>query len=451
MVEAVSRKKANHPSHHHHLAKADTREIYPAFRARWHCDACRRILDGMKDSLVSGQEGEEPDNRTAYHCPQCNYDICTQCFRGDLHPFHHHRLKKARAPLLYPETEGQWRCDACKRIFTEMAEQDCYTCQDCQVDLCSRCYKGEWKHVLHSIASEGHSLMPVNPVIKYHYYYDWTCDNCHRRFDYSNTPEVMFHCPLCQFDLCPDCYTGTKHHLHQHNLVEASISLLRVRHCTHCRTVISERYARACRDPSCNFTLCNKCYYTVKPVPHPFHPSHPLELCDPAATYPQSGGLWHCDRCTSNHPRKEASPLSPEEPMHHCEKCQFDLCQRCYRQGLGDKIPPHRDQMVHVTPMEIQGQLPTFQRYTMQHYSMERPVTGFQPLSYLHDPLAPPRRLCLICERNLAVYTFVHNGQPHYERNSKICCYTCGMDAVRYKRRCPLCNQVPDEISNLSD
>lgn len=446
MVEAGIhglRKKPNHPSHKHYLTKSDTREIYSSYEAKWHCDSCERIFDGLKDGFVSDEDSEEPDNRNAYHCHLCNYDICTQCFRGTFHPFHKHRLKRAHASILYPEASGQWRCDACKRVFTELTEQDCYTCQDCHVDLCTNCYKGRWRHALHN--SDSHTLMPVHPEIKYHYYYDWSCDNCYRVFHSANTPEVLFHCQDCQYDLCPDCFTGKKHHLHQHNLVEVSRRHIRQR-CSECRDVITERHARVCRDLACDFTLCDRCYYTSKPKPHPFHPAHPLELCDAAEVYPQSAGMWHCDRCTSNDSRKEPSPLSPQNPMYHCEICQFDLCQQCYQQGLRDKRPAQP-----VSLLETEEPMPVFQRYAMQHYSTARPVTGTQPLSYLHNPTVPPRRLCLICGKNPAVYTFVHRGQPHYEYNSKICCYTCGIDTVNYKRRCPVCNRVPENVTNLSD
>ncbi len=384
MAVTQRKKPPNHPSHHHHLAKADTREIYAAYQAKWHCDACERVLDGMKETFISSEDSEEPDNRMAYHCHQCNYDICTQCFKGNLHPFHTHRLKKAVADILYPETGGQWRCDGCKRVFSELTERDCYTCLKCQKDLCKKCYKGEWKHALHN--SEGHKLMPVHPEIEYRYFYDWSCDNCQRIFTDANTPEVFFRCTTCQYGLCPDCFTGVKHHLHQHNLVEVNTGQLS-KYCSHCHTAIKDRHAHVCRDPSCSFILCNKCHYSSEPKSHPFHPAHPLELCDAAEMYPQSGGMWHCDRCTSSSPYKEPSPLQPTDPMYHCEKCQFDLCEPCYLKGLKTE----RSEEHLVRPTEVEGR-PSSRRYylTEPPVPQRRPVTGMQPLHYLHKPYEKP-------------------------------------------------------------
>ena len=108
-MELPAKKKPNHPCHLHALSKVDTREIYGAYEAKWRCDACQRTFDGFKDGFLSSEEEEETDNRHTFHCSLCNFDLCTQCFKGHIHTFHWHRLKMARAPLIYPDTNGQWR------------------------------------------------------------------------------------------------------------------------------------------------------------------------------------------------------------------------------------------------------------------------------------------------------------------------------------------------------
>ena len=437
-------RKLNHISHEHALVKVDTRDVYPTYQARWHCDTCGKIFDGMKDGSISREDSEEADNRHAYHCHHCNFDVCSQCFRGHLHPYHNHRLKAASATLLY--TGGRWECDGCKRLFSELTETMCYSCQKCEVDLCKRCFNGEWHHILHTGMGRGHSLKPINPEIKYHYYYNWSCDNCQRVFSDGHTPPVLYHCSTCQYDLCPECFTGKKHHLHPHNLIEVTSSKLRQFNCSKCRIRITEPRCHACRDSLCNFVLCNSCYFS-KPKPHPYHPEHPLEQCDAGEVYPQSGGLWHCDHCTSSSPSRQPVPLSPTEKMYHCEKCQYDLCESCYLRGLEVRTKPKL-----TSPMQTHDEeTPSYQPYKFAYYSTKPPsvsqhhsFTGMQSFSYLHNPKAPPEKVCLICNRYPATQTFVHRGQPHYERNSKISCHKCASDVLNYKRKCPLCGEVPD-------
>lgn len=110
-----------HPFHHHELALRDTRDIYKRYEARWRCDCCKRPFDGMSD---------EEGHRNAYHCHQCTsgFDLCSDCFKGYRHQFHRHRLMPAKSTLCYPQTDGQWRCDACKLVYGKPTGQRCYHC-----------------------------------------------------------------------------------------------------------------------------------------------------------------------------------------------------------------------------------------------------------------------------------------------------------------------------------
>ena len=440
------KKKWNHPCHLHALNKADTQEIYGSYQAKWRCDTCQKVFDGFKDGILSSESGEEAESRHSYHCTQCNFDICTQCFRGYLHAFHFHRLQKARAPLIYTETNGQWRCDACKRVFNELTEQMCYHCQLCAVDMCEKCFRGEWSHVLHK---GEHFLKPVDPRIEYRYHYDWICDNCQKTFSRRNTPNVFFHCSECQFDLCPDCFMGEKHYLHQHRLARIKHSrhtTLSLPYCSHCTTQISGPAYHVCHNPTCQYTLCGKCYAS-SPQSHPYHPEHPLERCDASEVYPQSCGMWHCDHCTSL--TKEPSPLPPSEPMYHCMKCEYDLCEQCFENGL--KKQNMAPEEAAVRPIQVQEEhTPSYQPYTMNYYSSgvsSRPVvTSTQSLSFLSTPLVPSHRLCTVCRTYPATMTFIHKDRPHY--GPAICCQACASDTLNYKRGCPVCGLIPDSVAD---
>ena len=318
-----ARRRSNHPCHQHKLVKTDMRRIY----LLWRCDLCKLEFNSGLQTINTLDT--EPDPTFAYHCDQCSFDICSLCFKGYLHPFHHHRLKKAIVALIYPETEGQWRCDACQRVFTELTAPTSHHCTQCEIDICDKCFTGSWKHVLHT---KFHSLKPIDPRLAYRKYTSWFCDGCGREFTTSDT-ETLFHCSICQYDICSDCFRGTKHHLHQHPLCLVSKDTHGGDCCTNCSKCIVESQYRKCRDPNCCFSLCGLCYLSP-PKYHPYHRDHPLALCDAGEVYPQSAGMWHCDNCTSTSPYREQTALPATQPMYHCDVCDYDLCENCYKRGL---------------------------------------------------------------------------------------------------------------------
>ena len=321
------RSRSNHPCHEHDLLKTDMREKY----VLWRCDLCKLEFNSRK-SLQTSHTDKEPDPTFAYHCDQCSFDICSVCFRGYLHPFHHHRLKKAKLSLIYPETEGQWRCDACQKVFTEQTGPMSHHCPLCEIDICDKCFTGSWKHVLHGMY---HSLKPVDPRLAYRKCLSWFCDACDKEFTSRDT-ETLFNCSLCQYDMCSDCFRGIKHHLHQHPLSLVSKDTHGGDCCSNCSKYIAESQYRKCRDPNCCFSLCGLCYLSP-PKYHPYHRDHPLALCDADVVYPQSAGLWHCDNCTSTNPYGEQTALPATQPMYHCDVCDYDLCQTCYKRGLDEQ------------------------------------------------------------------------------------------------------------------
>ena len=322
-----ARRRSNHPCHQHNLLKTDMRGKYRL----WRCDLCKLEFNSRK-SLQTVNTDKEPDPTFAYHCEQCSFDVCSVCFKGYLHPFHHHRLKKAVVSLIYPETEGQWRCDACQKVFTELTAPTSHHCPQCEIDICDKCFTGSWKHVLHSIY---HSLKPVDPRLAYRKYTSWFCDACEREFTSSDT-ETLFHCSVCQYDICSDCFRGNKHHLHQHPLCLVSKNTHGGDCCSNCSNYIVEQQYRKCRDPNCCFSLCGLCYLSP-PKYHPYHRDHPLTLCDAGDVYPQSAGFWHCDNCTNANPYRQQVALPATQPMYHCDICDYDLCENCYKRGLDEQ------------------------------------------------------------------------------------------------------------------
>ena len=424
---------------------------------------CRKVFEAKRAPSVAGpyRDPDDPDQRHFYHCPRCNFDVCSVCFKGHVHNFHRHRLKKARATIVYPD--ALWRCDACRTVHSEHTDQLCYHCEKCEVDLCTLCFEGKWDHFLHSGMSEEHehTLKPVNTRIEYRTYQEWTCDNCGRVFS-CQLQNTAFHCSNCSYDLCETCFNGEKHHLHPHPLVaiesaKGSTSMLE---CSNCEKPLAQTTHYHCKKRSCHYYLCVNCF-SKQPERHPYH-SHPLHVCDPLVVYPQSGGLWHCDNCTSKSVNRQPQALSSTEIMYHCEKCDYDLCHGCYAEGLARSSARQREMFRPVQVTEEVSYTPsvapepsfdssgygTYQPqtnyYTSQDYHTRLSggplVTGFH--SFL--PQVPPHRLCIICHRSEATTTFLHRGVPHSGHG--ICCYSCAYDVVSNRRPCPACRIPPDDI-----
>ena len=460
------RRRWNHPSHPHRIVPVDGQRVYAAYEAKWKCDVCRRVFDARRavPPLIpvssASVRAEESDNRYFHHCNLCKFDVCSVCFKGRRHTFHSHRLKKARASLIYPSTEGQWYCDACKTVHSENTELLCYHCDKCKVDMCTKCFEGKWEHILHNStmsAAPRHTLRPVDPRIEYRIYERWICDNCNRTFS-CEEENTAFHCDSCNFDLCEKCFGGEKQHLHAHSLalLEAGNNTNRPS-CSECKLTIQERTHYRCRRPSCNYFLCVRCF-SKPPQLHPSH-EHPLHVCNPLVVYPQSGGMWHCDSCTANSYSGEPVPLNPTEIMYHCELCEFDLCHACYTTGFGRRTGVQEQDLLR--PVQASGVVcedtspveyayPSSSSHQSTYFSnrLRRPlVTGVQaPLSFFQSGITP-RRLCDGCRVNEATTTFAHGGTPH---SNYVCCNSCAADILSCGKPCPICGVPPDEVVHKS-
>lgn len=450
-----TRRSWNHPCHIHALIKTDTREIYGSYGGHWRCDLCQLEFKHQPETLLLATHedngGEPRDHTYSYHCSECMFDVCNQCFHGYHHPFHPHRLKQAKPDLIYQDTEGQWKCDACQRVFLQVNNgEQCYHCTECQVDLCQKCFIGEWSHTLHE--DSNHHLKPVDPRLEYRRFSSWVCDNCEKRFTFEDEAHLLYHCSTCQFDLCTPCFRGAKHHLHGHGLVQVSRIRYGPAKCSNCSKYTTELTYHKCVESSCGFTLCAQCHVT-SPRLHPSH-AHPLVVCDPLEVYPQSGGLWHCDNCTAMHPRGEQTPLPPTQTMYHCGECDFDLCQSCYTtpHSLGGQYSggsTNRLSSELVVPIRA-------------HQPRLEGLTNHRPLSYVTSPdtltsLSPPisyltslrefsLRTCSVCQRYTATKFFVHGFRTCSEW--PVVCEGCADKVLLYGRTCPHCGCLPAGVTS---
>ena len=458
--------KWNHPSHPHPLTESDPVAIYSAYEGKWRCDVCGRVFNGKRaPSRGAYRDPSVPDNWRCYHCSRCKFDICSACFVGHLHTFHRHRLKRARTTIIYKEHDGLWHCDACRTVHSEYTEQLCYHCEKCEVDLCSSCFEGKWDHSLHRVVTSmperhQHTLRPINPSIEYRIYQEWTCDNCRQIFSCRRDEMIAFHCDECNFDLCKTCFVGEKHPFHSHPLVAVETGS-RTWDCSHCNRAICDTKHYQCIRKSCEYRLCVNCFSKQLEI-HPYH-QHPLHVCDPQVVYPQSGGMWHCDRCTVNATGHRPVALSHMETMYHCEQCEFDLCYSCFSEGQTRIGPVQVTEDVSFTASAPElstnftfdssgyGTYQPYSRatyYTPQEYHsrLSSPlVTGIQSFLSQHGPLSLSNTLCAKCNAKEATVTFSHSGKPHMGR--ALYCDSCAYNVVRNYRPCPVCGEPPDGTS----
>lgn len=108
------------------MVLADPHVVYRKYGGAWRCDGCG-CTDGAR-VLV-------------FHCPQCNYDLCSACycFLEARHPAHPHpfRLACRRSPT---DTADAHRCSECRAPL--VCAQVCTVCRSPPYRVCPVCFNG---------------------------------------------------------------------------------------------------------------------------------------------------------------------------------------------------------------------------------------------------------------------------------------------------------------------
>ncbi len=353
------------------------------------------VLPYLEDPVDSSSSS------VTFSCPQCRLDLCSSCFHGHFHPFHTHRLCRAKPELVYRSTEGSWRCDGCTSLHPPQAIN--HHCSQCEVDLCVDCFSGSLKHPLHT----QHSLTPVDPTILYRMNLSWTCDNCNNTFNSTNKT-IFYHCHLCQWDLCKTCFHGNKHPLHAHPLHKCdprfvypqSEGLWYCDNCTHNHRRGQQRalppHAIMYHCAQCEYDLCEPCY---KAKPMSTLSTHQSRVYEPPTQ-----------------PNRQPKPYEPP-------------------------TQPNRQPKPYEPPTQPNRQPTAYNQATPQ-----------PPISYelgSQGPLFPSTTamLCLVCSRRPATHTFSHGG--HRCSMVGLVCEGCGEDVLLDKRLCPYCRELPDSAERL--
>ena len=139
-----------HPLHPHPLVQVNPIDTYPSSGGNWRCDYCNR-----SGSVGFGRP---------YHCQPCSFDLCQTCASSQPHdtPAHQHSVFYMNtSATLYPESNGQWRCDSCHKLSSEMHETHSYHCALCSFDLCQSCFEPK-DHLVHR-----HRIRKANANVVY--------------------------------------------------------------------------------------------------------------------------------------------------------------------------------------------------------------------------------------------------------------------------------------------
>ena len=215
-------------------------------------------------------------------------------------------------------------------------------------------------------------------------------------------------------------------------------------YCSNCSRQLLGKTYHSCHRPNCSYHLCTNCFQTVPPH-HPAHPEHPLYKTDPKQAYPQSGGAWHCDNCTSNHPRQKPIQLTSHDVMYHCDLCLYDLCETCFKYGFNKPD----NEVKHWVPPPSSAPPSSQRSYFSSKEQYQRPLVPKSSVNFIPSPPTslPTPELCRICGLSTARVTPIHKGEPH---SIALYCENCARFVINQRERCHLCNQIPDDMDFLT-
>lgn len=196
--------------HNHPMVLADPYQVYRKYGGSWTCDGCG--CSGNKKTLM-------------FHCPECNFDLCSACFcfLEELHPDHPHLFK-----LVCRDETGRQDIQRCSECGSSLQfAHVCASCKEPSFMLCTSCFNGFhgllmvtmfnlmfWNHgcFFERVTVNGHEhrlvLAPCEEVYPEHHG-QWHCDGCGKN---GKDKSQMFHCFTCSdYDLCSECAFSRAH------------------------------------------------------------------------------------------------------------------------------------------------------------------------------------------------------------------------------------------------
>lgn len=288
------------------------------------CEVCKKRWNGVSSA-----------------CKICCFNLCDDCCSRDFHSLIKrppemcvggHELEVNDRDEFGVGLEGV-RCSEC---FTGL-EGKIASCGVCFFYLCGDCYRLKWQSLVLKdttglVCGNKHSLELVSDSdeyyrSKYGKYYSMICYMCSINFIGRS-----FSCRECEFDICLKCKDrdngtisfGLCGRNHELRIMKISFSILEYE-CSVCKLKSSES-GLYCK--WCNYTMCPNCNIYFKN-------SEFLEI-----RCPKSHQIVHSPDQLNNYEKRFSrrafscngcSKLLSQLSNYHCRKCEFDLCEDCYK------------------------------------------------------------------------------------------------------------------------
>eukprot|EP00112_Aurelia_sp_Birch-Aquarium-sp1_P007483 Seg1816.9 transcript_id=Seg1816.9/GoldUCD/mRNA.D3Y31 product="E3 ubiquitin-protein ligase Mdm2" protein_id=Seg1816.9/GoldUCD/D3Y31 len=327
-----------------------------------------------------------------------------------------------------------------------------------------------------------HPLMKVDPNIVYQQYQGrWTCDGCRASPGNSQMP---YHCTVCNYDLCDNCYQGHRHPRHAHPLYPMNMDRVypefaggwKCDHCGRSKSQLQQNIGYHC--PIDQFDLCHDCFHGKL---HPIH-VHKLVPADSILMYGDSTGMWRCDSCTLN-----GNQIGSRYPWH-CSQCEFDACDSCMKEYnfpfhhhpltitdtrisysdfngvwrcdgcgcVGRQEVAGKDKSFHCQicrhdicftcirrltdwPLTTIGRPPDIPPPELPPYPEPHPFPGLMPEDEEEEPDETLR--CVVCMVHRKNATIVHGTTGHI-----CCCMQCALILKSKGEKCPICRAPIDNV-----
>jgi len=191
-------------------AKIDGKKTYHYLEFR-DAEAEYDLAQSMKSISLADKDVESDDDGDD-HKAQAQASSGVTCSKG--HPLR--MMTQAQLVAEKPGYEQGVQCDGCGRSATKVGGSA--HCSRCEYDLCPRCYieqsaqesGSSYKAAkVKKTCDKGHPLykLSLSELYEYSDYPRGTyiCNDCFQMSSPAKGYAYAHHCPLCRFDLCPQC------------------------------------------------------------------------------------------------------------------------------------------------------------------------------------------------------------------------------------------------------
>lgn len=104
-------------------------------------------------------------SRFAYHCAECQFDVCHDCFKSYPTSLHAHQLYKAKSQDVCSLFSDFWKCDNCCSLQSSVADNKPWHCPTCNYNLCHSCMRATHEGTMNK--NRQHKIISPCLICKY--------------------------------------------------------------------------------------------------------------------------------------------------------------------------------------------------------------------------------------------------------------------------------------------